>query len=120
MKKILLCLILGGCQMAGQTSTPIQSEQKPEWMQNLSECAGYDKGSILWLDHFKNDVLADTQDKYDSAKKLCSKSKVFKGKKMTEPMFLYNTYKQDMSEKCKNAVSEFIKYSDNKVCGQTH
>ena len=118
MKKLLLCLLLCACQIPNDklVTEQVQPQQESNPMQYLSECTKTDKGSILWYDHFSNDVVLQIEDKYDSARKICSKTKIYNRKEVSHPVFLYYTYEQDMSEKCKRAISGFIDELNNRVC----
>ena len=119
MKKLLLCLLLCACQIANEQSIVNQPEEPKTELstfQDLPECAKTDKGSILWYDHFSNDVIGLATDKYDMRRRICANTKIYNRKEVSHPVFLYYTYKQDMSEKCKRAISGFIDELNNRVC----
>lgn len=118
MKKLLVCFILCGCQMANEQNAVKQPEEPKTEIsfQDFPECAKTDKGSILWFDHFSNDVVGLAADKYDMTRRICANTKIYNRQEVSHPVFLYYTYKQDMSEKCRQAISGFINDLDERVC----
>jgi len=116
MKRILACLILCACQTVNNDIIVEPNVPQTDKSINLKECAANDKGSILWLDHFSNDIIGQMRDRYDAASRICSETKSYKGTRLTHPMFLYRTYESEMSDKCKYTIKQFITELSNHIC----
>lgn len=116
MKRILLCLILCGCQAVQNDVIVEPTIPQSDFGMNIKECGRSDKGAILWFDHFSNDVVVHMTDRYDAASKICSQTKNYNGTKVTHPIFLYHTYESDMSNICKQTIRQFITELSDRVC----
>lgn len=116
MKRILLCLVLCACQPVNKDIAIEPNISQTDSKDSLKECAASDKGSILWLDHFSNDVLGPMTDRYDAMSRICSQTKNYNGIKVTHPVFLYRTYESDMSNECKQTIKQFITELNEHVC----
>lgn len=116
MKRILLCLMLCACHPVNRDIVVEPDIPQTDFGKSLKECAASDKGSILWLDHFGNDVLGLIDDRYDAMKQICSQTRNYNGLKVTHPVFLYRTYESDMSDECKQTIKQFITELNERVC----
>ena len=119
MKKLVICLMLCGCQVVNEQNAVKQQEEpivEKSSFQDVPECTKTDKGSILWFDHFSNDVIGLASDKYDMTRRICANTKIYNRQEVSHPVFLYYTCKQDMSEKCRQAIFKFINDLNERVC----
>ena len=113
MKKIILMfpLLISACyNVPVQQVTPIVTETTTDKTLNdiFKECINTDKGSILWYEHFVDEVISRMEDRYDAVRRMCAPAIPDSVDTRTTKQKMFDKYQSDMSDKCKPVIKESL------------